>query len=873
MSGSNVRKAQQFLLAKGWAPHQVAGIVGNLMQESGRNLKTNAIGDGGNSYGVAQWNGPRRRALEAFAIEEGMNKAALETQLEFLDHELRTSESAAGKALAAAADVDEAARVFSEKFERPGVPVMKNRIRNARAVLGIKGGPIPDDPQPQVVAAGGGADALLGGEDSIDLDALVDSTMDDMGALEGAEESLDLDALVDSTMEEEQSGLLQTGDLAGLGLAAAAGPLGPVVAGALPFIPQGIKDAAGQVAQGATFGFGDEATGAANALISPGADIGEAQARFAGEQRARDEQYADENPIASTALQVAGAGGVAAPLMGLGAGANLLGRAVPAGANLLGRTGITAPASAALANLLGRAGIMAGEGAALGAVQGAGDAAPGERLEGAARGAAGGAALGAALPVAGAALKPVVGPALRAGGRFVSNMLGISDAEKKAADLINRALEADDALKIPVPGKPSTVLDIAGPATRQLGQTAVAVPSKGASAATEFLENRVASQGNRIARSADEFFGSDGKFAEGVSEILERRSAQTKPLYAKLNRESIPMGKPLIRLLKFDAARAAFQKAIVTTEATMGRKLTALRKALDSGELEGVRVPFRVIDNTKKIFDSMIRFDKTPQGAAQVNEAGSKIASGLGLKRLRARLLDYADSRFKGYAGARRVSADEAALVDAAQDGQKFMRGDADQLVIDFKALSEAEKEAFRMGAASHVRNIVEGMADGADAANKLIRSKALRRRFLALSDSPSDFKKLMRELRAENQFGKTRNDVLKGSQTAKRQTAEDALTSAADLGETFAMGGRSGATNALIRGLFRRARGLDEKTASRVSELLTSNDIPGVLNMLKDRKIAAQVLTRENLSRLPPEFRRALSRAITANQAPEVIP
>jgi hypothetical protein len=74
-----------------------AGIVGNLVQESGANLNTAAIGDNGTAFGMGQWRLSRRAALERFAAARGTAPTDFETQLLFLVEELHTTESAAGR--------------------------------------------------------------------------------------------------------------------------------------------------------------------------------------------------------------------------------------------------------------------------------------------------------------------------------------------------------------------------------------------------------------------------------------------------------------------------------------------------------------------------------------------------------------------------------------------------------------------------------------------------------------------------------------------------------------------------------------------------------------------------------------------------------
>lgn len=111
------------LQSRGWSKEQAAGIVGNLLGES--SLNTGAVNpgdgaDGSDSIGLAQWNGPRARALKQFAADQGKDWRDLELQLDFIDHEIRSSpsERKAFEALKNASDVTSAAEAFI-MYERP----------------------------------------------------------------------------------------------------------------------------------------------------------------------------------------------------------------------------------------------------------------------------------------------------------------------------------------------------------------------------------------------------------------------------------------------------------------------------------------------------------------------------------------------------------------------------------------------------------------------------------------------------------------------------------------------------------------------------------------------------------------------------------
>ncbi len=115
--------AQRFFEMAGWQPHQAAGLVANIQHESG--FRESAVGDGGMSFGIAQWNRDRLANLGAFASRlRGRPTNPRETtffeQLQFMQHELtRGGEVAAGRALAATTSAAEAGAVVSRQYERP----------------------------------------------------------------------------------------------------------------------------------------------------------------------------------------------------------------------------------------------------------------------------------------------------------------------------------------------------------------------------------------------------------------------------------------------------------------------------------------------------------------------------------------------------------------------------------------------------------------------------------------------------------------------------------------------------------------------------------------------------------------------------------
>jgi len=128
------KEAMEFFVGKGWTQEQAAGIVGNLQAESGANLRTDAIGDGGKGYGIAQWHSDRQDLFQK-TYGKPIRQAGFKEQLEFVNWELNNSEKKAGNALKGATSADEAAAIFDQYYERSSGAHRQKRMANALALI------------------------------------------------------------------------------------------------------------------------------------------------------------------------------------------------------------------------------------------------------------------------------------------------------------------------------------------------------------------------------------------------------------------------------------------------------------------------------------------------------------------------------------------------------------------------------------------------------------------------------------------------------------------------------------------------------------------------------------------------------------------
>lgn len=118
-----------YLISKGFSRIQVAGIMGNLMQEHGFNTTDTPGG-----LGLVQWTGSRRSNLINMFPDSYTN---IYSQLDFLMVELNGSYSGVRDAILADNSLDptNVVLIFQNRFEKCGICMESKRIEYARNIL------------------------------------------------------------------------------------------------------------------------------------------------------------------------------------------------------------------------------------------------------------------------------------------------------------------------------------------------------------------------------------------------------------------------------------------------------------------------------------------------------------------------------------------------------------------------------------------------------------------------------------------------------------------------------------------------------------------------------------------------------------------
>ncbi|TPG50198.1 hypothetical protein EAH75_01500 [Rhodanobacter glycinis] len=97
----------------------------------------------------------------------------------------------------------------------------------------------------------------------------------------------------------------------------------------------------------------------------------------------------------------------------------------------------------------------------------------------------------------------------------------------------------------------------------------------------------------------------------------------------------------------------------------------------------------------------------------------------------------------------------------------------------------------------------ISGAQDGADVTRRIFGNDLIRNKIAAAFDDPAAFAKFQQQMEAESTFAQTRNQVLKGSQTARRLAGQaDAAQPLADAGRQLLSGNVGSAITSGVKGV-----------------------------------------------------------------------
>lgn len=527
------------------------------------------------------------------------------------------------------------------------------------------------------------------------------------------------------------------------------------------------------VAQGLTFGFGDELAGAARgayeALTGGSYDKGYGEGRdFV---RGAVEEHQRAYPVAATIGNLAGSL-LQAPLGAVGA---------------VGKMGA-----------LARGATTIGMGAGFGALQGAGDAeslatVPEGMLTGGALGGASAGVLSGAGTVA-SVVRNQVAPRL-------PFSWGGAQAHQSALRQLGLAIVRDETTgrrvlrRLEKLGPEARIFDAAGENTRNLLDTMATMPGKTQDAAEKMIRGRQIGRADRMDAIPNALGG--GAKGDDVLEMLAQSKAEAAgPLYEKVDSLTVPITGKLADLADRPVVKAAIEQAR-TNVANEGAE--AVERFTNASLAKGT-TPLRFWDDVKKALDDVIGNIKR----GNTNTGDSTLRSAVAVKR---QLVDELDrltvdpkTGTSVYKEARDVWGGLAAAESALEDGRKALSMSPGEIRKWLFRADASEVEAFRLGTADALREKIGTRAGQTN----LVNAPFDRNTRMLLREVFGDDRNYRESLKTILQEGvlKRGERVGRGSQTAGREarmedSGVDFVADAANAATSAAGGNVTGVLNA----------------------------------------------------------------------------
>ncbi len=563
------------------------------------------------------------------------------------------------------------------------------------------------------------------------------------------------------------------------------------------------------IAQGLTLGFGDEAEAAirnplsalAGAIGIGGQDYGAALRDI----RSKLDAYRADRPLEAIAYEV---GGAAVPTLAAG----LL--TLPAGGAGAGTT--AAATSARLAPTLARAAALGGaEGAIAGF--GSGEGGLNDRLAGA--------AVGGGLGAVAAPVATVGAERLARGGRAVLDSLGVGGAGRAQTVAERKMLEAmardgitpDEALARLREAQALGVDDITpadlGEAARRQGWRTQAIPSERNQPVREQFDERRLAQAEQIAEGATRMSGPPTN--TGI-DFIDQLEAQTRAAARPAYDEAYQVVLPSSAFQRFAGRQVivdAYRKAQDLADIEGAGKMPPLTRLLSGG-----RLPTAVAHQIKRGLDRLVEAE-TDAITGRMTTRGRSLAA------LTREWNDTIKSLNPKYAAANAAYADRQRLMDAYRLGADFSKTSEKELVRAVGRMTDAEREALRVGVISKVQELASTTRDATDFVETVFGSPQRRMALRMSFADPAEFARFERFVQFQRDKVRTNRKVTGGSETAERQaTLEDGRVDPSVI-MNLGTGNLGGAAQAAGRQALSRMQGMNERSAAAMSEMLFETD------------------------------------------------
>lgn len=519
------------------------------------------------------------------------------------------------------------------------------------------------------------------------------------------------------------------------------------------------KEAVRAAAGGLTLGFADELEAAIRAarptnmsdLISGTDTYGKRYTDIRNQLREQQKQYQTEHPAEALGYGLAG------------------GLVMPFGAAKVGGTALKSLMTGETA--LGTLGRQTAASTGVGAVSGAGEAPEVKDIPKYS------AIYGGVGAVAPAAVETV-----KIGGSAIRNVLQSTGvlksnpdllANKKIVQYLNKENLTTDEVKSMLDearrvGVPETTIADLGSNLQNLGYSAYVIPSKGKTEIATQLTARGESLPSKMVEGLvkksgiqDTEFGFD--YAQKLANNQRALANQAYPTAYSLN---VP-AKPFQGYFDRKVMQNAYKK-IEESADVRGEKLPTLEQLKTAPAL-----------STETLHKMKIGLDRIIE--SETDAVTGKITSyGNDVKALKKEFNNKIKELNPAYGKANQEFADEAKIQEAFKVGNNYQKLSESELKSKVAKLNPDEKEAFRVGMVSSIKNKLENFT-GLDFQKQAFKSPRQKAALKEVFNSPQEYADFMSQLEKQAKILSTNRKVLGGSESIERGIAAEDVSNFAD--------------------------------------------------------------------------------------------
>lgn len=286
-------------------------------------------------------------------------------------------------------------------------------------------------------------------------------------------------------------------------------------------------------------------------------------------------------------------------------------------------------------------------------------------------------------------------------------------------------------------GPEARIADSAGESTRSMLNLNSYLPGKTANNLEELIRNRIANRPDRMDSVVDSVSNGMGRAKSLVNALTDQQRKIATPLYQKAHSQSIPADDDLISMLDAAKRLGAFgeAKTIATAERspftldgmTSGQTTSStntLTNQVTTKTTGPSSLAIKDLDYVKRGLDSLIE--------SNTNEFGKLNSKGVAFLKLKNELLAKVDALSPDFAAARQAFAGPESLKSAVNKGRAFWNEKADRLEDVVSGMTDSERQAFQVGAAEQLREMV-GNQTGQNKLLNMWKDKNTREKLQAL--------------------------------------------------------------------------------------------------------------------------------------------